>query len=90
MNEGTYAWAVSADSVGGFLGGLSGGVLASIIPYWHGFLIALLFDVIGFLIYSIAQYGWMVILAKLFIGTYSGLQRSLVYAYIAISYQSCM
>lgn len=78
---------MSANNIGGFLGGLCGGVLASTIPYWHSFLIALLFNVVGFLIYGVAQHGWMIILARIFIGIYTGLQRSLIYSYIAISYQ---
>ena len=87
MNENVYAWSVSVSNIGGFLGGLIGGVLASTVPYWYGFLIALLFNAFGFLIYGTARAGWMIILARLLIGIFSGLQRSLVYAYIGVSYQ---
>lgn len=87
VNENVYAWSVSVNDIGGFLGGLLGGVLASTVPYWYGFLIALIFNVAGFLIYGTARAGWMIILARLLIGTFSGLQRSLVYAYIGVSYQ---
>ena len=78
---------MSVNNIGGFFGGILGGILASTIPYWYSFLIALLFNVVGFLLYATAQYGWMVILARLLIGTFSGLQHSLVYAYIGVSYQ---
>ena len=88
MSDNVYAWSVSVNNIGGLLGGLSGGALACFVPYWYGLLVALLFNVVGFLIYAIAQQGWMIILARLLIGIFSGLQRSLVFAYISVSYQS--
>lgn len=88
VSEGVYAWAVSANNIGGIFGGISGGILASIIPYWYSLLAALICYTVGALLYGTAQYGWMVVMARLLIGIFSGLQRSLIYAYIAMSYQS--
>jgi MFS family permease len=88
VSEDVYAWSVSVHSVGGLIGGICGGVLASLVPYWYSFLMATLFYVFGFLLYGTAQYGWMIILSQLLVGIYSGLQRSLIYAYIGTSYQS--
>lgn len=88
VSEDVYAWTVSANNIGGFLGGISGGILASIVPYWYGFLTSLLFNVVGSLLYGTAQQAWIIILARLLMGMFAGLQRSLIYAYIAMSYQS--
>lgn len=83
-----YAWSVAVSNIGGFLGGLAGGVLASTVPYWYSFLLALLFNATGFLIYAIAQQGWVMIVARLLVAVFSGLQHSLVFAYIGVSYQN--
>lgn len=88
MSEDVYTWSVSVNNLGGFLGGLSGGILASTVPYWYSFLLALLFNAIGFLIYATAHHGWVIIVARLLAGVFSGLQHSLVYAYIGVSYQN--
>ena len=85
--ERLYALSESVNSIGGVVGGLSGAILASTVPYWHGFLSALLLDAIGFLLYATAQHGWTLITARVLVGMSSGLQRSLVYAYIGASYQ---
>lgn len=69
------------------MGGLLAVVLASTVPYWHSFLFALLLDATGFLLYATAQYGWTLITARVLVGVSSGLQRSLAYAYIGVSYQ---
>lgn len=42
---------------------------------------------IGFLIYGTAQHEWMVILARLLVGIFTGLQHTFVYAYFGVSYQ---
>ena len=68
MSESVYAWSVSVNNIGGFLGGITGGILASTIPYWYSFLIALLFNVVGFLIYATSQYGWMIIVQDSWLG----------------------
>ena len=88
MSENVYTWSVSVNSIGAFLGGLTGGTLASTIPYWYSFLLALIFNALGFLLYATAQHGWVVVLARILVGMFSGLQRSLVFAYIGVSYQN--
>ena len=87
QTEHVYTWSVTFNSIGSICGGLLGGVLASTIPYWHSFLQALLFNAVGFLIYATAMHGWVVVVARFFVGVASGLQQALVYAYIAVSYQ---
>lgn len=85
--ESLYAWSISINNIGGFLGAILGGVVSHTIPYWYAFFISLLFHIVGFLLYGLAKYGWMIILARLFTGVFTGLQRALAFAYFGVSYQ---
>ena len=86
-SEYLYAWSISVNNIGGFLGALLGVLFSNFIPYWYGFLFSLLCHITGFLLYGLAQYGWMILLSRLLAGIFTGLQRALAFSYFSVSYE---
>ena len=82
-----YSWVISVNNIGGFLGGIAGMLCTTILPYWFSFMISLACHTFGFLLYAVVTHGWMLIIGRLLIGIFSGLHRSLTFAYFAVTYE---
>ena len=87
MSEEFYSWVISVNNIGGFLGGIAGVVLSSTLPYWFSFMISVVCHTVGFLLYAVVTHGWMLVIGRLLVGIFTGLHRSLTFAYFAVTYE---
>ena len=87
MSEEFYSWVISVNNMGGFLGGIAGVVLSSTLPYWFSFMISVVCHTVGFLLYAVVTHGWMLVIGRLLVGIFTGLHRSLTFAYFAVTYE---
>ena len=79
--------AISAFSIGEFLGAMTASIISSRIPLWYSTMAALLCHITGFVVYAMATSGWMMIVARVVSGTFIGVQTVLVLTYFGVSYQ---
>ena len=87
LSEEFYSWVISINNIGGFLGGIAGMIFTTTLPYWFSFMISLACHTAGFLLYATVSHGWMLIIGRLLVGIFSGLHRSLSFAYFAVTYE---
>ena len=53
------------------------------IPYWYLVVLTITINIIGYLIYLLTTVGWMILLARLLIGGFSGMTDTIVLAYFS-------
>ena len=87
LSEGFYSWVISVKNIGGFLGGTAGVIFTTFLPYWFSFMISVACHTLGFLLYAVVTQGWMLIVGRLLVGIFTGLHRSLTFAYFAVTYE---
>jgi len=87
LSESFYHSAVSALSIGEFLGAVIGGITTGRVPFWYSAMGALLCHIAGFIMYAMSVSGWMIIVARILSGTYVGLQVVVSLTYFGMSYQ---
>ena len=87
MSEKFYHVAVSSFSTGEIPAALILGILSSRIPFWYSAMGALLCYTIGYVLFAIAVSGWMIVVARVLIGMFTGLQVVIIFAYFGVSYQ---
>ena len=79
---------ISVNNIGGFLGGIAGVILSSTLPYWFSFMISVTCHTVGFLFYAVVvTHEWMLVVGRLLVGIFTGLHRSLTFAYFAVTYE---
>lgn len=67
------------------IGGLVSGFLIGTIPYWYLWNIALVFHVVGYVIYSVAYQDWLIMISRLLAGYFLGAFMTLSFSYFAKS-----
>ena len=87
LSESFYHSAVSALSIGEFLGAVIGGITTGRVPFWYSAMGALLCHIVGFIMYATSVSGWMIIVARILSGTFVGLQVVVSFTYFGMSYQ---
>ena len=87
LSESFYHVAISAFSIGEFLGAMTASIISGRIPLWYCTMAALLCHITGFVVYAMAISGWMIIVARVLSGTFIGLQTVLALTYFGVSYQ---
>lgn len=87
MSEDFYSWVISVNNIGGFIGGVGGVILTTFLPYWFSFMISVACHTVGFILYAVVTHGWMLIVGRLLVGIFTGLHRSLAFAYFAVTYE---
>ncbi len=70
---------------GAIVGGLVCGFLVETIPHWYLWIIALVTHIIGYIIYSLASQGWLIIISRLLAGYFLGAIITLYFSYFASS-----
>ena len=81
-SEAVYAWAVTMYSFGELFGAVLAGPVNRVLPYRLCFLFGALLCPLGYIVYSSAQAGWMVLLARFVIGLNCGFILTFITAYI--------
>ena len=87
LSESFYHYAISAFSIGEFLGAVIGGITTGRVPFWYSAMGALLCHIVGFIMYASSVSGWMIIVARVLSGTFVGLQSVISFTYFGVSYQ---
>ena len=87
LSESFYHVAISAFSIGEFLGAMTASIISSRVPLGYCAMAALLCHITGFVVYAMATSGWMIIVARVLAGTFIGMQTVLVLTYFGVSYQ---
>ena len=87
LSETFYHVAVLVFGIGEFLGAIISTAAASKLPYWYCTMGALLCHIVGFVVYSAATSGWMIIVARIMSGTFVGMQTAIAFSYFGVSYQ---
>lgn len=59
------------------------GYSTRIIPYWYILTTSILMQTFGYIIYAVASGGWMLLLARLLTGGYSGIIETISYSYVS-------
>ena len=72
-------------NVGAIIGSLTGGLLLKWVPYWHLVLSSLFLHTLGYILYAVADSGWLVMLSKLLSGVFIGAEMTLALAYFGES-----
>ncbi len=67
------------------IGGLVSGFLVETIPYWYLWVIALTTHTLGYIIYSLASQGWLIMISRLLAGYFLGAVITLSFSYFASS-----
>ena len=77
------------NNIGGCLGGIAAALLSTTVPYWYSFAITISCHTIGYLFYAVVddRRTWMMIIGRFLVGMFSGLQQSLAYTYLGVSFK---
>ncbi len=67
------------------VGALVTGFLIETIPYWYLWNTALLFHILGYVIYSVASQNWLIMISRLLAGWYLGAYVTLGFSYFTTS-----
>ena len=86
MSERFYHVAISAFSIGQLLGAMIASIVSSRVPLWYSTMAALLCHITGFVVYAMATSGWMMIVARVLVGMFIGIQVVLSLTYFGVSY----
>ena len=87
LSESFYHVAISAFSIGEFLGAMTASIISGRVSLWYNTMAGLLCYITGFVVYATATSGWMIVLARILSGAYVGLQTVILLAYFGMSYQ---
>lgn len=88
-----YAWMITVYSLGEVILAPVSGYATRWIPYWYILLAGIGVHIIGYVLYSVTQTFWMMVLARLLTGAYAGVIETIGYAYIgerAVEYESAI
>jgi len=77
---------ITTYSIGEFLGAIFAGYIVSRIPFWYSAMLALVTEIIAYVLYATAINGWMMIIARVLAGTFSSLENVIALAYFGVSY----
>ena len=69
------------------LSAVGAGLLFNRVPTWHLLLVSTLSHTLGYTLYSLANSGWMMILARGLAGLQAGAVRSLTFSYFSLSFK---
>ena len=69
------------------LSAVGAGLLFNRVPTWHLLLVSTLSHTLGYTLYSLANSGWMMILARGLAGLQAGAVRSLTFSYFSLSFE---
>ena len=78
-----YSWMITVYSIGEVILAPVAGYSAKWIPYWYLLLVGIISHTFGYLLYSVATNGWVMLLARFLAGAYSGIIETVGYAYIS-------
>ena len=87
-SEAFYSWVITIFNVGAIIGSLMGGLLLKWVPYWHLVLSSLTLHTVGYILYAVADSGWLVMFSKLLSGVFIGAEMTLALAYFGESNQA--
>ena len=59
------------------------GCLIKFVPYWYLVVLAITINIIGYLIYLLTTVGWMILIARLLAGGFSGMSDTTVLTYFS-------
>ena len=65
---------------------MTASIVSSRVPLWYSTMAALLCHITGFVVYAMATSGWMMIVARVLVGMFIGIQVVLSLAYFGVSY----
>ena len=82
LSEYFYSWAVSMYSVGELVSAPTAGFATKYIPYRYTILLSSVSLAVGSLLYAVAVQGWMILIARLFLGINLGSGIVLVTTYL--------
>ena len=78
-----YSWTITIYSLGEVIMAPLAGYSTRIIPYWYILATGVLMQTFGYIIYAVASGGWMLLLARLLAGGYSGIIETISYSYVS-------
>ena len=84
-SEAFYSTLVTSLNIGAVIGASSSIILLKFFPYWHLVLSSVILHILGYVLYALANSGWIMILSKLLSGLYLGAEVTLVHTYIGES-----
>ena len=84
-SEEFYSWLVTVLNAGTMIGGLASTVLLNLFPYWHLVLSSLILHTLGYVLYALANSGWIMMLSRLLTGLCIGIEVTIIYSYIGES-----
>ena len=85
LSESFYSWSLAINSIGSFVGGMLTGLLVRCIPYWYLFMSSLLTHIVGFILYAVANEGWILMISKFLAGYFVGAGFTLALSYYSES-----
>ena len=77
-----YAWMITVYSLGEVILAPISGYATRWIPYWYILFLGIAIHTIGYVLYSVAETLWIMILARLLTGAYAGIIETISFAYI--------
>ena len=83
MPESVYLSTRLAYDIGYVIFAISTGVILKFLPFLHTFVIALVLDLFGSLLYAVTINSAMIIAAQFFAGAYNGIIQAASFAYIS-------
>ena len=78
-----YSWTITIYSLGEVIMAPIAGYSTRIIPYWYILAVGILMQMFGYIIYAVASEGWMLLVARLLTGGYSGIIETISYSYVS-------
>ena len=80
-----YSLLFSGFNLGFMTGGITAGLFLKCIPQWYLWLATLLSHTFGYLIYSLANQGWLLMISRSLSGCFEGSQFTLAFSYLSSS-----
>ncbi len=80
-----YTLLNSAVNLGAMIGGLSAGFLVRCVPYWYLWLLTLISHIFGNILYSTGNQAWIIMIARLLVGCFTGASLTLSVSYVSTS-----
>ncbi len=79
-----YSIVVGSLQLSSVIGGFLSAFLIRIIPYWYQYVFFICCNILGFLLYGVANEGWVLLLGVIIAGIYLGAEVSLGFSYATI------
>lgn len=80
-SELTYSVVVGSLQLSSVIGGFLSAFLIKIVPYWYQYVFFLVTNILGYVLYGVANQGWTLLLAMNLAGIYLGAEVSLGFSY---------